>query len=139
MEGKYDVEIKNSCHSRFAVGHRMRRKSCANMLHILPKGKTFTSGTYSEDAPAPGNSIYGRSISIDKLDHRFWYFLNGSMEVLQTGYCEINDTTCVFHTDDGSYYGYAYLYGGADIRVILEDGSKLTMRKTLDATLLPQG
>ena len=103
------------------------------------KGKTFTSGTYSEDAPAPGNSIYGRSISIDKLDHRFWYFLNGSMEVLQTGYCEINDTTCVFHTDDGSYYGYAYLYDGADIRVILEDGSKMMMKKTLDAALLPQG
>lgn len=103
------------------------------------KGKTFTPGTYSEPDPDPSKSIYGRCISIDKLDNRFWYFRNGSMEVLQTGHCEINDTTCVFYTDDGSYYGYAYLYGGAKIRAILGDGSKLILKKTLDAALLPQG
>ena len=103
------------------------------------KGKTFTPGTYSECNPGPINSGYGRYISISKPDNRLWYFYNGSMEVIQTGHCEINDTTCVFYTDDGSYYGYAYLYGGAKIRAILGDGSKLILKKTLDAALLPQG
>lgn len=119
--------------------------ACAgNLVQICyisyQKGKTFTPGTYSEPDPDPSKSIYGRCISIDKLDNRFWYFRNGSMEVLQTGHCEINDTTCVFYTDDGSYYGYAYLlYGSANIRAILEDGSEMTLKKTLDAALLPQG
>lgn len=93
------------------------------------KGKTFTPGTCSECNPGPINSGYGRYISISKPDNRFWYFYNGSMEVIQTGHCEINDTTCVFYTDDGSYYGYAYLYGGAKIRAILGDGSKLILKK----------
>lgn len=100
--------------------------------------RVFTPGTYSEYAPAPSKSEHGRYISIES-GGRFWYFKNGSMEVLQRGYCVINDSTCVLFDDDGDYYGYAYLYRGKYLKAILDDGSKLTMKKTLNAALLPEG